>query len=127
MSIIGDNVGPSNVEPLIPAFAKLQGEDFEYYMRKYSIMLGRNSRKTFVDLDLRNHGGGLSISRHHARIYYDFNFRCFAVEVLGRKGCLIHNVLFMPGSPPIKLSSQDLLQIGDVRYSCEILGLTMIV
>ncbi|KAF3327724.1 SMAD/FHA domain-containing protein isoform 2 [Carex littledalei] len=119
MTTIGDGVGPSNAEVLVPAFAKLQGENFEYYMRKYSIMLGRNSKKKSVDLDLRDLGGGMGISRHHARIYYDFTFRCFALEVIGRKGCIIKNVLFMPGNPPIKLDSQDLLQIGEVRYSCE--------
>lgn len=119
MTTIGDGVEPSDAEALVPAFAKLQGENFEYYMRKYSIMLGRNSSKTSVDLDLRSLGGGLAISRQHARIYYDFNFRCFALEVIGRKGCIIRNVLFMPDGPPIKLNSQDLLQIGEVRYSCE--------
>ncbi|WZZ84663.1 hypothetical protein YC2023_113242 [Brassica napus] len=30
-------------------FAKLQGEDFEYYMQTYSIVLGRNSKKSTVD------------------------------------------------------------------------------
>ena len=33
-------------------FAKLQGEDFEYYMQTYSIVLGRNSKKSTVDVDL---------------------------------------------------------------------------
>lgn len=116
MTTIGDGVGPSNAEVLVPAFAKLQGENFEYYMRKYSIMLGRNSKKMSVDVDLRKLGGGMTISRHHARIYYDFPFRCFALEVIGRNGCFIRNFPFMPGGPPIKLNSQDLLQIGEVRY-----------
>lgn len=116
MTTIGDGVGPSNAEVSVPAFAKLQGANFEYYMRKYSIMLGRNSKKKSVDVDLRKLGGGMRISRHHARIYYDFPFRCFALEVIGRNGCFIRNFPFMPGGPPIKLNSQDLLQIGEVRY-----------
>ena len=97
-------------------FAKLQGEDFEYYMQTYSIVLGRNSKKSNVDVDLSSLGGGMNISRHHARIFYDFTRRRFALEVLGKNGCLVEGVLHLPGNPPVKLDSQDLLQIGDKEF-----------
>ncbi|EPS64888.1 hypothetical protein M569_09891, partial [Genlisea aurea] len=97
-------------------FAKLQGEDFEYYMQTYSIILGRNSKKSSVDVDLSSLGGGMNISRHHARIFYDFQRRRFALEVLGKNGCLVEGVLHLPGNPPVKLDSQDLLQIGDKEF-----------
>lgn len=97
-------------------FAKLQGEDFEYYMQTYSIMLGRNSKKSTVDVDLASLGGGMNISRHHARIFYDFTRRRFALEVLGKNGCLVEGVLHLPGTAPVKLDSQDLLQIGDKEF-----------
>lgn len=97
-------------------FAKLQGEDFEYYMQTYSIILGRNSKKSTVDVDLSSLGGGMNISRHHARIFYDFARRRFALEVLGKNGCLVEGVLHLPGNPPVKLDSQDLLQIGDKEF-----------
>ncbi|XP_065875564.1 FHA domain-containing protein FHA2 [Euphorbia lathyris] len=97
-------------------FAKLQGEDFEYYMQTYSIILGRNSKKSNVDVDLSSLGGGMNISRHHARIFYDFTRRRFALEVLGKNGCLVEGVLHLPGNPPVKLDSQDLLQIGDKEF-----------
>ena len=97
-------------------FAKLQGEDFEYYMQTYSIVLGRNSKKSTVDVDLSSLGGGMNISRHHARIFYDFARRRFALEVLGKNGCLVEGVLHLPGNPPVKLDSQDLLQIGDKEF-----------
>ncbi|KAL9315541.1 hypothetical protein ACSQ67_016542 [Phaseolus vulgaris] len=97
-------------------FAKLQGEDFEYYMQTYSIVLGRNSKKSTVDVDLSSLGGGMNISRHHARIFYDFARRRFALEVLGKNGCLVEGVLHLPGNPPVKLDSQDLLQIGPRHY-----------
>ncbi|GKU86019.1 hypothetical protein SLEP1_g608 [Rubroshorea leprosula] len=105
--------GGSDVEA---GFAKLQGEDFEYYMQTYSIMLGRNSKKSTVDVDLASLGGGMNISRHHARIYYDFTRRRFALEVLGKNGCLVEGVLHLPGTAPVKLDSQDLLQIGDKEF-----------
>lgn len=97
-------------------FAKLQGEDFEYYMQAYSIVLGRNSKKSTVDVDLASLGGGMNISRTHARIFYDFQRRRFALDVLGKNGCLVEGVLHLPESPPVKLDSQDLLQIGDKKF-----------
>ncbi|XP_021864652.1 FHA domain-containing protein FHA2 isoform X2 [Spinacia oleracea] len=105
--------GGSDVEA---GFAKLQGEDFEYYMQTYSIILGRNSKKSTVDVDLASLGGGMNISRHHARIFYDFQRRRFALEVLGKNGCLVEGVLHLPGNIPVKLDSQDLLQIGDKEF-----------
>ncbi|KAG8486915.1 hypothetical protein CXB51_020487 [Gossypium anomalum] len=53
-------------------------------METYSIMLGRNSKKSIVDVDLASLGGGMNISRHHARIFYDFARHRFALEVLGK-------------------------------------------
>lgn len=97
-------------------FAKLQGEDFEYYMQTYSIILGRNSKKSTVDVDLSSLGGGMNISRHHARIFYDFQRRRFALEILGKNGCFVEGVHHLPGTPPVKLDSQDLLQIGDKEF-----------
>ncbi|KQJ88542.1 FHA domain-containing protein FHA2 [Brachypodium distachyon] len=110
-------------------FAKLQGEDFEYYMQTYSIVLGRQSRKKLqhgedpaaaapddVDVDLGILGGGMNVSRRHARIFYDFARRRFALEVLGKNGCLVEGVLHVPGSAPVKLDSQDLLQMGDAQF-----------
>uniref|UniRef100_A0A8R7PWY3 FHA domain-containing protein n=1 Tax=Triticum urartu TaxID=4572 RepID=A0A8R7PWY3_TRIUA len=97
-------------------FAKLQGEDFEYYMQTYSIMLGRNSKKSTVDVDLSSLGGGMNISRHHAWIFYDFQHCRFALEVIGKNGCLVEGVLHLPWNPPVKLDSQDLLQIGDKKF-----------
>ncbi|MBA0640580.1 hypothetical protein Goklo_023503 [Gossypium klotzschianum] len=85
-------------------------------MQTYSIMLGRNSKKSTVDVDLASLGGGMNISRHHARIFYDFTRRRFALEVLGKNGCLVEGVLHLPGNPPVKLDSQDLLQIGDKQF-----------
>ncbi|XP_010464341.1 PREDICTED: FHA domain-containing protein FHA1 isoform X2 [Camelina sativa] len=105
--------GGSDVEV---GFAKLQGEDFEYYMQSYSIMLGRNSKKSTVDVDLSSLGGGMNISRNHARIFYDFTRRRFSLEVLGKNGCLVEGVLHLPGNPNVKLDSQDLLQIGDKEF-----------
>ncbi|MQL95767.1 hypothetical protein Taro_028429 [Colocasia esculenta] len=98
-------------------FAKLQGEDFYFYMQKYSILIGRGgSRRTNVDVDLGRVGGGTNVSRVHARIFYDFPRRRFALEVIGKNGCYVEGVHHPPGSPPVKLDSQDLLQMGEKKF-----------
>ena len=90
-------------------FAKLQGKDFEYYMQTYSIILGRNSKKSTVDVDLSSLDGGMNISRHHARIVYDFARRRFALKVLGKNGCFDEGVLHLPGNPPVKLEIVEIV------------------
>ncbi|KAG9155396.1 hypothetical protein Leryth_017925 [Lithospermum erythrorhizon] len=85
-------------------------------MQTYSILLGRNSKKSTVDVDLSSLGGGMNISRNHARIFYDFQRRRFALEVLGKNGCFVEGVHHLPGTVPVKLDSQDLLQIGDKEF-----------
>ncbi|KAB8111221.1 hypothetical protein EE612_048797 [Oryza sativa] len=95
-------------------FAKLQGEDFEYFMQTYSIILGRDSKREKVDLDIS--GGDLTISRHHTHIFYDFECKRFSLLVLGKCGCTVEGVLHLPGGSPIKLDSQDLLQIGHKKF-----------
>lgn len=74
-------------------YAKLQGEHFDYFMQAHSIILGRSSKKEKVDLDVSVHGGGMEISRRHARIFYDFQRCRFALEVLGKNGCIVQGVL----------------------------------
>ncbi|KAK7256097.1 hypothetical protein RIF29_29531 [Crotalaria pallida] len=96
-------------------FAKLQGEKFEYFMQTYSIILGCNDKTCTVDVDLSSLGGGIKISHHHARIFYDFKHHGFFLEVLSKYGCLVKGVLHLPGNK-VKIDSQDLIQIGDVKF-----------
>lgn len=114
-----------SLQELKAGFAKIQGEDFEYYVQSYSVMLGRNSKKATVDLDLagkteaKGEGdgpGGMNISRSHARIFYDFQLKGFMLEVLGKNGVLVNGDLKAQGSPPAPLVSQDLLQVGDRKF-----------
>ncbi|XP_062199659.1 FHA domain-containing protein FHA2-like isoform X2 [Phragmites australis] len=110
------SVGSGGMEP---GFAKLQGANFEYFIQAYSVILGRNTEHSKVDLDLSILGGadgGMVVSRHHARIFYDFEHRYFALEVLGKHGCTIQGVSYLPGSDPVKLNSQDLIEIVGKKF-----------
>ncbi|KAG5022822.1 hypothetical protein JHK82_018722 [Glycine max] len=40
----------------------------------------------------------------------------FSLKVLNKNDCLVEGVLHLPGNPPVKLDSQDLLQIRDKEF-----------
>jgi hypothetical protein len=110
-------LAPISFGGLEAGFAKLQGEKFLYVMRVYSIILGRNVEMSEVDVDLSDFGARIKkISRHHARIFYDFENHHFALEVLGKHGCMIQGVTYPPGSDPVKLNSQDLIEIMGAKF-----------
>lgn len=75
------------------AYAKLQGDGLEYFIRKYEVVLGRKSKSTELDIVLGagpksfpsllqqlnfpscQHacvGDNMNISRQHAKIAYNF-------------------------------------------------------
>lgn len=66
-------VSPDGKERRVVAgFAKIRGQGWEFFMQKYETVIGRNSKNTAVDIDLAKNGGGMNVSRKHARIYYSF-------------------------------------------------------
>ncbi|XP_010266356.1 PREDICTED: FHA domain-containing protein FHA2-like [Nelumbo nucifera] len=63
-------------------------------MMIYSIILGRNSKKSIVDVYLASLGGGMNISL----IFYDFQRCRFALKVVGKNRCFVEGVLHLPTS-----------------------------
>lgn len=61
-------------------FARLHGEEVDYIVRKYDILLGRKSKASAVDVVLGDH---MSVSRQHARIYYNFKTRTMGGGCVG--------------------------------------------
>ncbi|KAI5013781.1 hypothetical protein ZWY2020_046477 [Hordeum vulgare] len=116
MSGLNAGMGSARGDLLDAGFAKLQGKDFHYIMQSYEIIVGRNSKKGKVDLDLSVVAGDKDVSRRHVRIFYDFQHHSFALEVLGQHGCYVQRVLHLPGDDPIKLKSQDVIQIGHTQF-----------
>lgn len=93
-------------------FAKLVGEGVEVFVRKFEIVMGRNSKSTTLDVVL---GDNMNISRQHAKIVFNFDTKNFELIVLGKNGVTVEDVLYTPESPPQPLRSQDLLVIGDKK------------
>mmetsp|Transcript_27938 Transcript_27938/g.33938 ORF Transcript_27938/g.33938 Transcript_27938/m.33938 type:complete len:178 (-) Transcript_27938:903-1436(-) len=96
-------------------FAKLKGKDFEYFMQKYEVKLGRQSKSSQVDLVLGDERM-MNISRHHASIIYNFDTRSFQLKVLGKNGVKVSNRFYSPADEPPTLRSQDLIGIGDSLF-----------
>lgn len=92
-------------------FAKLTGDGVDYVFRKYDICIGRENGK--VELDVSIGGNQMNISRKHARIAYNFVEKQFELIVEGKNGVTVGSELLTPDSAPYKLSSGDLLKIGD--------------
>ncbi len=90
-------------------FAKIIGKDVDYVVNKYDIVLGRQNKNRSVDVSL---GDTKSVSRQHARIFYDFDKQGFFLLVLGKNGVMVDNIPHGPQSEPIRLRSQSHIQIG---------------
>lgn len=95
------------------AFAKLQGDGFEYFVRKYEVLLGRKSKSTELDIVL---GDNMNISRQHAKITYNFDLGVFELTVMGKNGVTVNGVLHTPSSASQQLYTQDFLQVGEQKF-----------
>jgi pSer/pThr/pTyr-binding forkhead associated (FHA) protein len=90
-------------------FAKIIGKDLDYVVNKYDIVLGRQNKNRSVDVSL---GDVKSVSRQHARIFYDFEKKAFFLMVLGKNGVMVDSIPYGPQSEPIRLRSQSRIQVG---------------
>ncbi|DBB04401.1 hypothetical protein WJX77_002015 [Trebouxia sp. C0004] len=95
------------------AFAKLQGDGLEYFVRKYEVWLGRKSKSTELDIVL---GDNMNISRQHAKIAYNFSLGVFELTVMGKNGVTVNGILHTPSSAPQQLYTQDFLQVGEQKF-----------
>lgn len=99
-----------------PGFAKLEGQDFDYYIQKYRISMGRNSSKGNVDLDLGD--SSKNVSRSHADIKYHFAKKRWELIVHGKNGVFVNDLRHVPAGPVevgVPLKSRDKLEVGGVE------------
>jgi hypothetical protein len=72
----------------VQAYAKLEGDDFCYYIRTLQVTLGRKVKNPeSVDIPL---GNIKSVSRQHARLFYNFSEQRFEMMVFGKNGAFIN-------------------------------------
>lgn len=72
----------------VQAYAKLEGDDFCYYIRTLQVSLGRKvTNPENVDIPL---GNTKSVSRQHARLFYNFSTQRFELMVFGKNGAFVN-------------------------------------
>lgn len=69
------------------AYARLEGRNFEFYMSKKRISIGRNSKLGDVDVNM---GSSRFISRKHLEIFYDRSY--FFLLCRGKNGIFVDDV-----------------------------------
>lgn len=97
----------------IQAYAKLQGENFVYYVQTLSVTLGRRVAGSGDDVDV-DLGSGRTISRRHARIEYDFTLRQFVLLPLSKNGVHVNGVLYRVNDR-VPLETKCVLERGERR------------
>lgn len=97
----------------IQAYAKLEGDDFCYYIRTLQVTLGRRvTNPDNVDIPL---GNTKSVSRQHARLYYNFNTQRFELMVFGKNGAFV-NEQFVEKGVTVPLDNRTKIQIGEMSF-----------
>lgn len=97
----------------ISAYAKLDFDEFSFFIQTLTLVIGRKAkREDNVDVHL---GISKSISRVHAKIYYQFDAICWEIEVLGKNGAFV-NERYIEAGGRCPLRNTDKLQIGETNF-----------
>lgn len=109
---------PSELENLdaspISAYAKLEFELFSFFIQTLTLIIGRKAKRDDnVDVHL---GMSKSISRQHAKIYYQFSATSWEIEVLGKNGAFV-NDRYVEAGGTCELKNTDRLQIADALFT----------
>lgn len=88
-----------NLESQGAPIARLEGREFEYMVRQRRIVIGRNSSKGEVDVNM---GHSSFISRKHLEIHYDHPH--FFMTCNGKNGVFVDGVFQRKGAAAFQLS-----------------------
>lgn len=80
------------------AIARLQGRDFEFFMRRSKCLIGRDSSKGEVDINM---GHSSFISRVHLEIHHDG--KRFFLLCKGKNGVFVDGIFQRKGAKPLEL------------------------
>ncbi|XP_017778977.1 PREDICTED: forkhead box protein K2 isoform X1 [Nicrophorus vespilloides] len=81
------------------AIARLEGREFEYFVRQNRITIGRNSSRGDVDVNM---GHSSFISRKHLEVFFDHPY--FYMMCNGKNGVFVDGVFQRKGAPSIQLN-----------------------
>ncbi|KAI7876519.1 hypothetical protein K492DRAFT_167040 [Lichtheimia hyalospora FSU 10163] len=97
----------------VQAYAKLEGDQACYYIRTFQVTMGRTAtHMSTVDIPLGKHK---SVSRQHARLFYNFATQRFEMMVLGKNGAFV-NEQFIEKGVTVPLENRARIRIGDSKF-----------
>ncbi|PSN48407.1 hypothetical protein C0J52_12087 [Blattella germanica] len=94
------------------AIARLEGREFEYMVRQKRIVIGRNSSRGDVDVNM---GHSSFISRKHIEIFFDHPH--FYMLCNGKNGVFVDGVFQRKGAPSLQLPKSINIPDPDVSFS----------
>jgi len=91
------------LEGLVP-LARLEGNDFEYTMRKSRVTVGRGSSSESDDVDVKI-GHSTLVSRVHLEIYVDVGVKRpkFFIKCFGKNGVFVDGIFLRKGDEAMQL------------------------
>ena len=92
---VGSWAVPTGSSPM----ARLQGKDFEYFMIKRRIVVGRNSSSGDVDVNM---GHSSFISRAHVEIAFEMD-KNFYLTCGGKNGVFVDGYFQKKGAPKLQM------------------------
>lgn len=99
----------------VSAYARLEFENFIFYVQTLQVILGRKSehdQSHSVDVHL---GASKAISRKHAKIFYNFGTERFELSIQGKNGAFVDDTFVERGST-VPLSNKAKIQIGQIVF-----------
>ncbi|CAG5051608.1 unnamed protein product [Parnassius apollo] len=101
-------------EPAPIAIARLDGRDFEYLIRQKRVIIGRNSSRGQVDVNM---GHSSFISRRHLELFYDHPE--FYLTCNSKNGVLVDGVFQRKGSAAMLLPKRCTLRFPSTNIRLE--------
>ena len=98
VTIPSENLSQGDTEDNRRILAKLSGSDFEYWIKKDKVTIGRNSSHGKVDVNVEMSS---YISRKHLQIIYERGR--FFLHCLGKNGVFVNGQFQRLGANPVPL------------------------
>ena len=117
-SIGGTHQGVTGVpdeQPTIFAYARLDFQNFTFYVQTLHAIIGRRSENDTTHKVDVNLGPSKSISRRHAQIFYNFGTGRFELSIIGKNGAFVDDN-FVERGKTVPLMNKTKIQIGQIPF-----------
>ncbi|XP_028311508.1 forkhead box protein K1 isoform X2 [Gouania willdenowi] len=123
LALLGPPMRDAGILPMrlaaSPALARLDGRDFEFFMRQKTVTIGRNSSHGSVDINM---GHSSFISRRHLQVNYD-ELSGFSLRCLGKNGVFVDGVFQRRGAPLLPLPRECVFRFPSTVIKIQFMSL----